>query len=106
MERNEVSLTGVVVDVHELRMSPAGVAHQRWLLQHRSKQVEASQPREVVCRIWVEARGQLVADVDALCGGLAINQRLEITGFLARSSASDHEGTQLVLHASHVKRLT
>lgn len=100
MEKNQVVITGVVIEVESQRVSPGGVAHQRFVLQHRSRQEEAGQPREVFCRILVELRGELVAKTQPL----AVNDRIEVTGFLARASYKDDTGSKLILHADKVQR--
>ena len=100
MEKNQVIITGVVIEVESQRVSPGGVAHQRFMLQHRSRQEEAGQPREVFCRLLTELRGDLVAKAQPL----EVNDRIEVSGFLARASYKDDSGTKLILHASDVRK--
>ena len=100
METNQVVISGVVIEVDAQRTSPGGIAHKRFVLQHRSRQVEAGQPREVFCRLPVELRGKLV-------GGVAIdvNDRVEVQGFLARASYKDDSGMKLILHATNLLKV-
>lgn len=100
MEQNQVVITGVVIEVESQRVSPGGVAHQRIMLQHRSRQEEAGQPREVFCRLLTELRGELVARAQPL----QVNDRIEVRGFLARASYKDDTGTRLVLHATDIRK--
>lgn len=100
MEKNQVVITGVVIEVESQRVSPGGVAHQRIMLQHRSRQEEAGQPREVFCRLLTELRGELVARAQPL----QVNDRIEVSGFLARASYKDDTGTRLVLHATDIRK--
>ena len=100
MEKNQVTITGVVIEVESQRVSPGGVAHQRIMLQHRSRQEEAGQPREVFCRLLTELRGDLISKSPPL----AVNDRIEVTGFLARSSYKDDTGTRLILHATNISK--
>ncbi|PIE41202.1 MAG: primosomal replication protein N [Gammaproteobacteria bacterium] len=100
METNQAIISGVVIEVESQRTSPGGVAHQRFMLQHRSRQEEAGQPREVFCRILVEIRGERVARAQPL----AVNDRVEVQGFLDRSSYKDNTGTRLILHAQQLRK--
>ena len=100
MEKNQVVISGVVIEVESQRVSPGGVAHQRIMLQHRSRQEEAGQPREVFCRLLTELRGELVDKVQPL----QVNDRIEVSGFLARASYKDDTGTRLVLHATDIRK--
>jgi primosomal replication protein N len=100
VEKNQVVITGVVIEVESQRVSPGGVAHQRIMLQHRSRQEEAGQPREVFCRLLTELRGELVARAQPL----QVNDRIEVSGFLARASYKDDTGTRLVLHATDIRK--
>lgn len=93
-------ITGVVIEVESQRVSPGGVAHQRFMLQHRSRQEEAGKPREVFCRLLAELRGELVAKAQPL----QVNDRVEVSGFLARASYKDDTGTRLILHATSVRK--
>jgi primosomal replication protein N len=70
------------------------------MLQHRSRQEEAGQPREVFCRLLTELRGELVEKVQPL----QVNDRIEVSGFLARASYKDDTGTRLVLHATDIRK--
>ncbi|MDX1693055.1 MAG: primosomal replication protein N [Ketobacteraceae bacterium] len=93
-------MTGVVIEVESQRVSPGGVAHQRIMLQHRSRQEEAGKPREVFCRLLTELRGDLVSKAQPL----AVNDRVEVSGFLARSGYKDETGTKLILHATDIRK--
>jgi len=100
VEKNQVVITGVVIEVESQRVSPGGVAHQRIMLQHRSRQEEAGQPREVFCRLLTELRGELVEKAQPL----QVNDRIEVCGFMARASYKDDTGTRLVLHATDIRK--
>lgn len=101
METNQVIISGVVIEVESQRVSPGGIAHQRIVMQHRSRQEEAGQPREVFCRIVVEMRGELVASSQPL----AVNDRIEVNGFLDRASYKDDTGSKLILHAKGIRKI-
>lgn len=99
MEHNDLILSGVVTEVFGLRYSPAGIPHFSFMLEHRSRQEEAGTPREVLCRIKVEARGPIADQWSQL----QISQRLKVSGFLSRKNYKDSAATQLVLHARQIE---
>lgn len=100
METNQLVLSGTVTELSGLRYTPAGVPHQSFLLEHRSRQEEAGAAREVLCHIKVEVRGEAInADLKAL----VVSDRVIATGFLARSHYKDTDSTRLVLHAQHIE---
>ena len=79
-------IAGCVVGPCEIRTSPAGVPIGRFLLEHRSSQMEAGLAREVYCRIPVVACGAPV----------------RVHGFVGR--ANNREGEyRLVLHAAQIE---
>jgi len=98
VEHNSLTLSGVLAEIESIRHSPAGVPHQRVWLEHRSRQVEAGRPREVVARLEVELRGQAVSRFAHL---LVQGQKVLVEGFLDRSGHRD-EGRRLVLHAQMI----
>lgn len=100
METNQLVMSGTVTELFGLRHSPAGVPHQSFMLEHRSRQEEAGVAREVVCRIRVEARGEMLV---SQLGGLAISDRVCVTGFLARSGHRDTAASRLVLHVQQIE---
>ena len=100
MESNQLVISGVVLELGQLRITPGGVPIRILLLEHRSRQVEVGIPREVFCRIKVEVRGpklQLFLDT------LQVGSRITVTGFLARSGYKDEDGIRLSLHAQHIE---
>ncbi len=96
---NRLRLGGVVVDGPTTRMSPAGIAISRFLLEHRSEQQEAGMPRQVMCKITVIAAGQ------ALQGAiekLVVGCEVVVSGFISR--ANNRQGEyRLVLHADAIE---
>ena len=100
METNHLVLSGTVTELSGLRYTPAGVPHQSFLLEHRSRQEEAGAAREVLCHLKVEARGEAI---NANLKNLALSDRVIVTGFLARSHFKDTDSTRLVLHAQQIE---
>ncbi|MFZ1492029.1 MAG: primosomal replication protein N [Candidatus Competibacter denitrificans] len=96
---NCLIIVGYVVGQCEMRTSPAGVPIGRFLLEHRSSQMEAGLAREVYCRIPVVACGAPVANV--VCD-LVPGEAVRVRGFVGR--ANNREGEyRLVLHAAHIE---
>jgi len=100
VESNQLVISGVVLELQALRVTPGGVPIRTLLLEHRSRQVEVGTPREVFCRIKVEIRGP---DLQAVIESLQVGSRITVTGFLARSGYKDDEGIRLNLHAQHIE---
>jgi primosomal replication protein N len=95
---NRLVLGGVVTRVDPCRFSPTGIPIVRLMLEHRSAQREAGQPREARCRLPVMACGD---ELLATAHRIVIGQTIRVHGFLARASHRQGEDT-LVLHAEHI----
>lgn len=98
MEQNTLQITGILEKQYQPRVSPAGVAHQDFLLQHRSRQWEAGSAREARLVLTVHCAGELVQQLQ----GLQLGDRVVVTGFLAMASYRDTE--KVVLHAQTLDR--
>ena len=98
MEQNLLRFSGVIEKIYPRRTSPAGVAHQDFLMRHRSKQTEAGAAREVHLVLKVHVAAELVNSLMAF----GLGDRVETMGFLATASHRDQE--QLVLHAQALHR--
>lgn len=95
---NCLTIAGQVIGACETRTSPAGIAIARFLLDHRSDQVEAGIPREVRCRIAVMACGEPLVET---ARRLSAGTRIRVRGFVGR--ANHREGDpRLVLHAARI----
>ncbi len=95
---NRVVLDGVIARIDPCRFSPAGIPIVRLMLEHRSAQREAGQPREARCRLPVVACG---SELLSLAEQLAAGQTVRVQGFLARANHRQGDET-LVLHAEHI----
>ncbi|MDS4022249.1 MAG: primosomal replication protein N [Candidatus Competibacter sp.] len=95
---NCLIIAGQVAGTCETRVSPAGVAISRFLLEHHSGQVEAGLQREVRCRIPVVACGEPLART---AGRLPAGARVRVRGFVGRANYREGE-YRLVLHAAHI----
>ena len=96
MEENSCTVTGVVAAIEAPKRTPAGVSRQRFWLEHRSRQLELGQPREVQARMAVLLIGDdLVRQGERLNEG----QRIRVTGFIARAGFKGDARDRLELHA-------
>ena len=100
MEKNCFVLSGRVLKIEALRHSPAGVPHQRFTLEHRSKQFEAGLACEARCHMMVQISGEaLQRNVKELKQG----EFLVVTGFIGRVSYQA-EPFRILLHAQKIER--
>ncbi|MBL4608975.1 MAG: primosomal replication protein N [Pseudomonadales bacterium] len=100
MEKNCLELSGRVLKTDALRHSPAGIPHQRFILEHRSKQLEAGLSCEARCQVMIQVSGdalqQSVKDLEE-------GEYLVVTGFIGRVSYQA-EPYRLLLHATKIER--
>ncbi|ARB44642.1 MULTISPECIES: primosomal replication protein N [Alloalcanivorax] len=80
-ERNHCELTGIIVTLEKVAVTPGGVPRQRLWLEHRSRQLEDGHPREVQARIGLVLAGGKTA----LAKHLKEGQRVRVGGFLSRA---------------------
>jgi len=95
---NCLTIAGHVAGPCETRTSPAGIAITRFLLEHRSAQVEAGIPREVTCRVPIMACGEPLAETTRR---LSPGTRIRVRGFVGRANHREGE-YRLVLHADRI----
>ena len=96
MARNQVELSGRLLEAGTLRHTPAGVAALQFKLAHESEQEEAGVKRRVQAEIGAvafEAQARLIA-------ARPLGSGLRIKGFLAAKSA---RAKKLVLHVTNVE---
>jgi primosomal replication protein N len=94
-------LVGQVSRAVETRTSPVGIPISRFSLEHRSRQLEAGNEREVFCRIVVVVAGEAL---QAKVAKLSVGDSLKVEGFISRSSYRS-EASHLVLHALQLEML-
>jgi len=98
---NQLVLTGKVLREPEWRLSPAGIRHCYFELDHYSDQPDAGGQRQVQCRLPVVASSQqLVAQLAWLTDGM----QLQVTGYLARRVKAGQLG-KFMLHAIEIHRI-
>jgi primosomal replication protein N len=94
---NEVVLSGVACDMHDMRYTPAGIPVLEFSVRHSSTQAEAGQTRKVELDMPAIAIGPLA---QRLASADAANRPIVTRGFLARRSM---RSAQVVLHASDIE---
>jgi primosomal replication protein N len=92
---NLLVLQGEVVQLAELRYTPAGIPLLSFSVRHASEQIEAGMRRKVECEITAIAMGELALRNQAIEPGTSV----KVAGFLARRSL---KSTQLVLHINQL----
>jgi primosomal replication protein N len=91
VNRNQVVLTGNLIERKELRHTPAGLPALNFMIGHTSEQVEAGKTRSVSLEIEGVALGQMAEQLN----GAAIGRKYRFEGFLALRSRLSR---QPVLH--------
>jgi primosomal replication protein N len=92
---NKLIVSGELIELDDLRFTPAGVARTTLKIRHTSTQLEAGMVRQVRCDIPALALGDVAQQV---CN-LQLGQWVKAEGFLAQRSLRI---TQLVLHINNI----
>ncbi|MCK6265216.1 primosomal replication protein N [Vibrio sp. ZSDE26] len=98
---NRMELSGSVVKEPIRSRSPAGIAHCRFWLEHRSTMIEADLPRQVYCRMPVVISGQ---GSQAIIQNLVQGSNIKVSGFVAYQTGRNGVG-KLVLHADNITQI-
>ncbi len=93
MNRNQVVLTGTLIDRNELRHTPAGLAALNFRISHVSEQVEAGRSRSVI----LEIEGVALGEVAQKLSKVVQEAEYRFEGFLATRSKLSR---QPVLHVN------
>ncbi|XZQ55763.1 MAG: primosomal replication protein N [Arsenophonus sp.] len=99
MNINKLKLSGKIYNTPIRKVSPSGVPHCQFILEHRSQQKEASFDRNVWCRVTIIASGKKIQESTYR---IMIGSMVTVIGFI-----SSHKGANglnnLVLHAEQIK---
>ncbi|MGP3153412.1 primosomal replication protein N [Serratia marcescens] len=99
MTTNRLVLSGTVCKAPVRKVSPSGIPHCQFVLEHRSQQMEAGFSRQAWCRMPVVVSGQ---QSQALTQRLTVGSQITVQGFV-----SCHQGrnglSKLVLHAEQIE---
>lgn len=94
---NRLVISGALIQVDPLRYSPAGVPIAEAVIQHRSSQAVAGQPRQLECELTVQASGSLAGQLAQLATGTQI----KLEGALNRRSVNSR---QLILILNRIEK--
>ncbi|WP_261112376.1 primosomal replication protein N [Serratia entomophila] len=99
MTANRLVLSGTVCKAPVRKVSPSGIPHCQFVLEHRSQQMEAGYSRQSWCRMPVVVSGH---PSQALTQRLTVGSQITVQGFV-----SCHQGrnglSKLVLHAEQIE---
>ncbi len=99
MTVNRLSLSGTVCKTPVRKVSPSGIPHCQFVLEHRSQQEEAGFYRQAWCRMPVIISGAAHQDITQ---SITVGTQLTVAGFI-----SCHQGrnglSKIVLHAEQIE---
>ncbi|HBV39865.1 MULTISPECIES: primosomal replication protein N [Erwinia] len=99
MEANRLTLSGTVCKTPMRKVSPSGIPHCQFVLEHRSMQVEAGFTRQAWCRMPVIISGKAH---QAITQSITVGTPVTVSGFI-----SSHQGrnglNKTVLHAEQIE---
>ncbi|WP_165698246.1 primosomal replication protein N [Chimaeribacter coloradensis] len=99
MMANRLVLTGTVCKTPTRKVSPSGIPHCQFVLEHRSQQQEAGFSRVAWCRMPVVASGHTL---QALTHRLTVGSQITVSGFI--SCLQGRNGlNKMVLHAEQIE---
>lgn len=96
LSSNHCVIDGELLELDDLRFTPAGIPRIGLKIRHVSTQQEAGMSRQVQCDIPAIALGETAEKL----GRLKIGQSVQVEGFLAQRSLRI---AQLVLHIDNIK---
>jgi primosomal replication protein N len=99
MAANRVMLSGTVCRTPIRKVSPSGIPHCQFVLEHRSQQQEAGFSRQAWCRMPVVVSGKQSQEITR---SITVGMQLTIQGFICC-----HQGrnglNKMVLHAEQIE---
>ena len=98
---NRLSLIGTVCDQPKRTKSPNGIEHCRFLLEHRSEQIEAGLSRQAWCKMPIQLSGNQFTQTTK---SITVGKKLLVVGFIS-SHKTANGLIQLVLHAENIEFL-
>lgn len=96
---NRISISGVIVKGPDTRVTPAGIPITRFILEHRSIQMEAGLERQIQCRTPVVASG---TQFQKRLGVIKPGERVSVKGFLNQTRFWGQD-KQLVIHVTEIE---
>lgn len=98
-KNNRLVLSGLVTKNPIKKMSPSGISHCQFYLEHVSEQFEAGFSRQAWCTLPVIVSGQ-----QDLSYSIKKGSKVLVSGFISTHTKRD-KTSQLVLHADQIKLL-
>lgn len=96
---NEITIEGIICVEPKLNITPSGIPHRHWTIQHQSERYEVGLRRKVWLRLAVIVSGQELVEQTK---SYTIGQAVRCTGFI--SSLKGRKGdTSVILHAQKVE---
>ncbi len=94
---NRLELSGLVLKTPLRKLSPNGISHCQFYLEHVSEQIEAELPRQSWCVMPVIVTGQ-----NELTHSIKKGSKVLVSGFISTHNKRSNI-PQLVLHACEIK---
>ncbi|WP_406704837.1 primosomal replication protein N [Sodalis sp.] len=98
MTANRLMLSGTVCKTPIRKVSPSGIPHCQFVLEHRSVRQEAGFSRQAWCRLPVVVSGKHTLDITR---SITVGAQITVQGFI-----SCHQGrnglSKIVLHAEQI----
>ncbi|KFA59471.1 Primosomal replication protein N [Gilliamella apicola] len=92
-------LSGIVTKTPIRKMSPSGISHCQFYLEHVSEQIEAELIRQAWCVMPIIVSGQ-----QELSYSIKKGSKVLVSGFIS-THTKRNKTSQLVLHADQIKLL-
>ena len=99
MTSNRLVLSGTVCKAPVRKVSPSGIPHCQFVLEHRSVQVEAGFTRQAWCRMPVIISGKAH---QAITQSITVGTQLTLEGFISCHQARNGQ-SRMVLHAEQIE---
>jgi primosomal replication protein N len=96
---NRLMLSGIVTKTPIRKMSPSGISHCQFYLEHVSEQIEAELTRQAWCVMPIIVSGQ-----QELSYSIKKGSKVLVSGFIS-THTKRNKTSQLVLHADQIKLL-
>ena len=96
---NRLVLSGSVCKMPTRKVSPSGIPHCQFVLEHRSVQEEAGLSRQAWCRISVIVSGH---ESQAITHSITVGVQLRVQGFICNHQGSNGLN-KVVLHAEQIE---
>ncbi|WP_370527331.1 primosomal replication protein N [Gilliamella sp. B14384H2] len=98
-KNNRLVLSGLITKTPIKKMSPSGISHCQFYLEHVSEQIEAGLSRQAWCIMPVIVSGQ-----QELSYSIKKGSKVLVSGFISTHIKRD-KTSQIVLHADQIKLL-